>query len=113
MPLDSRLKPAIWDLVEHIVKGDFGALEVDGRVGRLTASDLRRVIAEYGRKLISLPDDGWNFADSYPIEGSDAEWSVDLPLWTVEEGLSDLTLTMNIRIDNDDVIVRIEDLHVL
>lgn len=113
MSLDSRLRPAISELVEHIVSGDLEALEADGRAGRLTASELKRAIADYGRQLTSMPDDGWKFADCYPIEGSVAEWSVDLPLWTTEEGVSDLTLTMNIRIVSDGVTVRIEDLHVL
>jgi hypothetical protein len=48
---------AVRNLIRSIVEGDYEVLEADGRVGRLSADDLRRAIANYGRTLIIPPDE--------------------------------------------------------
>ncbi|WP_193367728.1 DUF7668 domain-containing protein [Pelagibius marinus] len=113
MPVDVKLQPAILELVDVLMRGEFERLELDGRIGRLTAAELSRALSEYGGKLVPLPDDAFDSADCYPIEGEASKWAVDLPLWTREEGRSDLTLALSIKEDNGKVLVEIDDLHVL
>jgi hypothetical protein len=103
------------ELVERIVAdlaaGRFDLLGHDGRAGRCKPEDLRREIARYGRTLVPLPE-GWvRFTSLYGPEGAR---SLDVDLWTEEEGRSDLTLQLEIRLDEAGApIVAIQDLHVL
>lgn len=102
------------DLVHELVMSNFSQLEQDGRAGRLSADDLQATISRYGRTLIDLPEEA--FSDDrfsiYQTRGK-SKWSIDLTLWTKEEGESDLTLQVEARIDKGDVLLEIDDLHVL
>lgn len=89
-------------------------LEADGRIGRLTVEELSQALEDYGRSLVEIPDQGWEAADVYEIEDRLDTWGIDLPLWTLEEGRSDLTLSLTVsRLDSGQVTVEIDDLHVL
>ena len=111
--MDRSLIPAVRDVVERLVRREFARLEADGRSGRLTAEELARALDDYGRTLVDVPDDGWELADSYEIEGRPGAWAIDLPLWTKEEGRSDLTLSLSTsRGDDDEVVVEIDDIQV-
>lgn len=112
--MDESLIPAVREVVERLVDREFAILEADGRSGRLTASDLVRALDGYGRTLVRIPEEGWALADSYKLEGPPATFSIDLPLWTLEEGRSDLTLSISVsRVSENRVIATIEDIHVL
>ena len=113
MPLDESLVPALRDLVQRLVHREFSALEADGRIGRLTVEELARAVDDYGRSLVAIPESGWDLADACEIAGQTNAWSIDLPLWTEEEGRSDLTLSLSVARDNGSVRVEIDDLHVL
>jgi hypothetical protein len=78
-------------------------------------ADLERVVREYGRHLVPLPlaafqaIDVVSVADSYP-----QRWSVVIPLWSKEEGPSDLSLELTIEDSPEpEYRVDIDDLHVL
>lgn len=114
MSIHGSFIPAVRDVVEMLVRREFAALEADGRSGRLTAKELAQALKEYGRTLVEIPEGGWELADSYEIEGRPGAWAIDLPLWTQEEGRSDLTLSLSVSLVNgENVSVKIEDLHVL
>jgi hypothetical protein len=66
-----------------------------------------------GMAVITLPDEALNLADVHAIAGQRACWAVDVPLWTTEEGRSDLTLSLTISETRDGVQLEIDDLHVL
>ena len=100
------------ELVRSLVEGDFEKLEADGRAGRLTATELRSAVAEYGQQLVSVPDDELRRADVYPIKGEEGVWAVDVDLWTTE-GRSDLTLSVTMRAEAERISAEIDDLHVL
>jgi hypothetical protein len=99
--------------VETLVKGHFDQLERDGRSGRLSAHELKKALQGYGRTLITLPDEAFRLADVYPVKGQHGTWAVDVPLWTAEEGRSDLTLSLTIADSPDGVRLEIDDLHIL
>lgn len=101
-------------IVADLAEARFALLERDGRAGRLSADELGRALAAYGRTLVPLPD-GWERSvEVYASHGSQAVRSLDLTLWTAEEGRSDLTLQLEVRLANDGTaVVAIEDLRVL
>lgn len=111
--LSTTAQDAIRRLVDDLVRGDYAAIEADGRSGRLSQEELRRAVADYGRTLVQLPPSGIELADIHPNEVAAGQVGVDLPLWTVEEGRSDLTLSMTINERPYGTSVSIDDLHVL
>ncbi len=111
--ISSAAVNAIRQLVEDLVAGDYAAIAADGRIGRLTNDELRRAIVQYGKTLVSLPVGGVDAADVYPSDNDPRESAVDLPLWTAEEGRSDLTLSLTVVEGEDGPRVSIDDLHVL
>jgi len=113
MTVPSILVPALNSLVHELVAGNYARLESDGRAGRLTARMLGQAVAEYGHILVDVPNEAFEVGRAYAIKGESLCWAVDLPLWTVDEGRSDLTLQVTARSTPDGVLMRIDDLHVL
>lgn len=113
MKLSSDAIEILRILVHDLVLGHFDELEADGRAGRLTADDLRYSVTKYGRTLIDVPDSALETADVYALKTDKTTCAVDLDLWTIEEGRSDLTLSVTIQSTSDGVSVTIDDLHVL
>jgi hypothetical protein len=96
MTVETKFIDPIRSVVETLVKGHFDQLERDGRSGRLASHELQEALQAYGRTLIPLPDEAFRLAEVYPIKGQTATWAVDVPLWTAEEGRSDLTLSVTV-----------------
>jgi hypothetical protein len=113
MTVDSKFIAPIRTLVEMLVKGNFDQLERDGRSGRLSSHELKEALQGYGRTLIALPDEAFRLVEVYPVKGQNATWAVDVPLWTAEEGRSDLTLSLTVSDNQNGVRLEIDDLHTL
>ena len=113
MTVDTPFIDPIRAVVDTLVKGHFDQLERDGRSGRLSAHELQEALQAYGRTIIPLPDEAFRLAAVYPITGKTATWAIDLPLWTAEEGRSDLTLSLTVSASQHGVHVEIDDLHTL
>jgi hypothetical protein len=100
-------------VVSLLVTGKYEELEWLSRGVRLNAASIRRVILEYGRTLIEPPENGPGPDWVRVRASSPPEWSVDVPLFTVEEGRSDLTLSLTVRQNGSGHYrVEIDDLHV-
>ena len=81
---------------------------------RLTEADIAGVIRDYGRTFVSLPADFGDYLDTVEIEGrSRPTWSIRAPLWTLEEGRSDLTLELTVTDEVDGPRIELDDLRVL
>lgn len=114
MPLDdSALRHEVRVLVDDIVAGKFQELRDDGRIGRLTPDELSEAIHSYGRTLVGLPNEVWDLVDEYPADDGSGEVGLDVPMWTAEEGRSDLTLSLTALRSDGGYSVQIDDLHVL
>jgi hypothetical protein len=102
-------------MVDLLVRGEYETVEsmTDGR--RLTAAQLERAVLQYGRTLAVPPDSAFASLDVVAVDGADPpEVRVLVPLWTVEEGESDLTLDLLLREDIPGAYdVEVDDLHVL
>lgn len=111
---NDQLESVAWSVVKLIIDRQYKrAVEVCA-VSRLSAEDLEKVIREYGRTLIDPPEDIHKRLDSIACTNTDIPtWSVHVPLWTREEGLSDLFLELTISRDGNMWQVELDDLLVL
>jgi hypothetical protein len=100
--------------VDQVARGEYESLMARCAKSRLTIDDLRIAIRDYGCTLVSPPSDAYENLDA--VQVSDAAvptWSVRVPLWTSEEGRSDLTLELTIALGTARPSIEIDDLHVL
>ncbi|HYO72251.1 MAG TPA: hypothetical protein VEU33_39885 [Archangium sp.] len=108
-----KLMGQVRRLVEDLAAGRYAELAADGRAGRLTEAELRTAVEEYGRTLVPLPADGEMIVDSYEQTSRPEASALDVPLWTKEEGRSDLTLSLTAIKQGETYTVEVDDLHVL
>ncbi|MCE9578147.1 MAG: hypothetical protein K8W52_33790 [Deltaproteobacteria bacterium] len=111
--LNPTFKEQVRILVCDLSRGAYAEVEADGRAGRLSAEILRRAVEEYGRQLVPIPEAGWALVDVYERTDVVGMVSMDVPLWTVEEGRSDLTLSLEASWVDGAPILRVENLHVM
>jgi hypothetical protein len=111
------MKPVVESVrsaVALLVAGEWVTLErlTSGR--RLSASELERAVTEYGRTLSPLPESAFDELDIIEVDsGLVRTLSVRVPLWTLEEGRSDLELDLTLRELMDGIYeLEIDDLHV-
>ena len=102
----------IKEIVYNISINDYDAIDAKKQNGRVDINDLKRVIIEYDCTVISLPDEAFSKAEVYYIK-DDKRLDVYIPLWTKEEGRSDLTLSLSCYDINRIPKVEINDLRVL
>lgn len=108
------LRAASRDIVTKLASGDYEAVVGQCVKSRLSDSDLREVICEYDRHLIEPPADAYGTLDALQIAHAPVpSWSVRVPLWTKEEGMSDLTLELTVVLDERGLQIELDDLHVL
>lgn len=90
----STFIPIIKELVYHISIDDYASIERKGQNGDILVEDLAEVIHWYPYKIIPLPDEAFDLAESYFIEEKKS-LNVYIPFWTKEEGRSDLMLALS------------------
>lgn len=112
---NEKLLQTIVYVVNLLVQGKYDALEALSEGNRLSAEELRQAVTDYGHRLVMPPIDSLNYPDVVTIRNSNpVKWSVNLNLWTIEEGRSDLTLELTLTDSPDDLyLVEVDDLHVL
>jgi hypothetical protein len=110
-----KIKATVHLIATMLVHADYDNLEnlTDGR--RLTATEIVEGVREYGRTLVMPPENAFDNLDVIEVEGANPrEWSVNLNLWTAEEGQSDLTLELTLRENEKEIYdVEIDNIHVL
>lgn len=108
------LEPVVRSVVNQLVSGEYADAVRGCSASRLTADDLLGAVRDHGRTLIEPPPDAYRDLDVVRVrDSSRPTWSVRAPLWSREEGLSDLTLDLTISRDGGRWDVEIVDLHVL
>jgi hypothetical protein len=108
------LQSTVRSIVEKLSRADYNFLAEPSVSSRLSANDLKRAIDEYGQRLVPPPSDVYLNLDAVHVRDSSAStWSVRVPLWTQEEGRSDLTLELTVTFTATGPSVTLDDLHVL
>jgi len=108
------LRQACHEIAGLLASGDLDSVIGACASARIGADDLRDAIDQYGRRLIPPPTSAYANLDALRIKHADnPTWSVRAPMYTAEEGRSDLTLELTISFHGDRVKVELDDLHVL
>ncbi len=113
-----KISDTVRHLVGMLVAGDYAGLEAVSRGRRLTAEQLRQAVEEYGRELRMPPESVFETFDEDNLDvyelASPRSWAVLVPIWTVEEGRSDLTLDVVLTdTGGEHYDIEIHDVHVL
>lgn len=109
-----KIVAATMRVIELLVAGDYQLVANLTKGTRLTTEDIGQAIRRYGRTLVNSPEEQSSMMDVVEIRDSERRrWSIRVPLWTKEEGRSDLTLELT-AIEGDDLIeLELDDIHVL
>jgi hypothetical protein len=105
-------KETIKTLVTDLSNKNYNKIEMEKINGHVSIMELENIIKEYGRTIIPLPEEAFEIANIYTIE-KENRMDIYIPLWTKEEGRSDLTLSIICHLENNKPIIRINDLEVL
>ncbi len=102
-------------VVNHLAAEEYQQLQILSRGVRLNAHQLEQAVKDYGRKIAPLPQEAIPLIDYVAISNSNPEaWSVYCPIFTAEEGRSDLTLDLTLQINSQlGYSVQINGLHVM
>jgi hypothetical protein len=99
-------------LIGHLVRGEYDLLERESSSVRLSGAQMAAAVASYGRHLVDPPQSS-SWLDVVP-HSTGHGYSVNVAMWTDEEGRSDLTLLLTVRLEpNGGYRIEIDDLHVL
>jgi len=112
--MDQAFYHVIRETMIFLVKCDYFGLEKFTMGRCMSADDIRKVICEYGRTVI-LPEEGFeNYCTVVEVAGENKHWSVWCPLWTLEEGRSDLSVELSVFPSHmEEFRVELDDIHVL
>ena len=108
------LEPVVRSVIEQLSRGEYPSIVTHSKSSRLSADNLRQIIDDYGRTLVVPPADAFVNLDAVFVRDAECPTcSIRMPLWTNEEGRSDLTLELTIIWDGYHWKVGLDDLHVL
>ena len=110
----TEIQKQVSKIIELLVQRKFIEIESITRGVRLPAEQIETAVDQYGRILVIPPVDAFKLMDVIEIQNSSpASWSVNMPLWTKEEGRSDLTLELTLVREAAGFKVELDDIHVL
>jgi len=111
--IPNELKSSTRDLIGQLARGDYQSAVGRCAKSRLSVDDLRSAIREYGRTLVMPPAEAYANLDAVQVKSAVfPTWSVRAPLWTAEEGRSDLTLELTITLAAGEPSIELDDLRV-
>ena len=109
-----QLRQPVRQFIEHLVAGKYAELETLTHGQRLNAQEMAKAISDYGRQLVLPPDDAFGLMDVVEVRDSQPrQWSVTMPLWTHEEGRSDLSIEVTLIKVEKGFRIELDDIHVL
>ena len=79
-------------VIAPLLSRRFDFLESNGILGDITANELKSAIDNYGATLVPLPIEAFDKFDFFWGHQNLDSFCIDIPLYTKEEGLSDLML---------------------
>jgi hypothetical protein len=93
--LPEDLYEPVWDLLDRLARRELAELIDDGIVTPETAAQIEQEIIDYGASPVIPPDIALLLATA-TSDGEQA-WTIEAPLWTREEGPSDLAVWIHAR----------------
>jgi hypothetical protein len=112
--MNEQLKESVRQVIALLVAGKYTELETLTHGVRLSAKEIATAVSDYGRKLTLPPESGFGEMNAVEVKNAQPKkWSIAMPLWTHEEGRSDLTMEMTIIEKANGFAIELDDLHVL
>jgi hypothetical protein len=105
----------VGEVVARLAAADYEGIAAMAPKSRVTPSQMRAAVEQYGRTLLPLPLGADALIDYVAVRSSSPyTWSVVCPLFTAEEGRSDLSLELRLtQSPGANYTVEVDDLHVL
>ena len=112
--MPDQLHEAVSVIHNLLVRAEYAQLEkLTGGV-RLHAEEIKKAVIDYGRILITPPISAFELMDVIKVRNAEPpKWTITMPLWTQEEGRSDLSMELTITEQKDGYKIELDDLHVL
>ncbi len=111
--MQERLRSIANALATGVAAGDFDRVVSRCAQGRATASELATAIRDHGLTFVPPPDSAYDKLDAVRVPSTQVPtWSLRVPLWTKEEGRSDLEFQVTVSLVGDDAIVALDDIRV-
>ena len=106
---------AVAHVVSLLATAQYESIYALAPTSRVSPAHMRAAVEKYGRTLVTLPLGAQALIDYVPIQNANPPaWSVVVPLFTAEEGRSDLSLELQItRLSDGGYKVEVDDIHVL
>lgn len=112
--MNEKIKLVVRQMIAWLVAGDFESIVKMTQGVRMSSVEIKTAIQDYGRTLSIPPESAFGFMSSVEAQGTKVpQFSVHMPLWTREEGRSDLTMELTIKFPDEDTAVELDDIHVL
>jgi hypothetical protein len=106
-----RFRVAIAEAIALIAAGDMTALRRHPGI-RIPGQDPLTWVRDYPATLTTLPAEAWDIADAIQRQQHPSTWSLVIPLWTLQEGRSDLSLEATAQDLADGPLITIDDIRV-
>lgn len=116
LPIPAHWRPALSAVIDRLVGRDYLGVVRDGFVPHADGPDDATIgewIEQYPATLVALPDEAWAVADRGRCVDDPDAWWVVIPLWTAEEGQSDLGLEAVVREDDGYLRIALQNVHVM
>ncbi len=112
--MNEQLRQQVGEVIALLVMGKYEDLEDLTHGVRLSSKEMATAISDYGKKLILPPESGFGLMNSVEVKNAKPiRWSIAMPLWTQEEGRSDLTVELTVIQQQNGFAVELDDIHVL
>lgn len=108
---DARLRELLRRNIHALVVGDYAKIRCPP--GGATPDDIKREMLEYPATFIDPPPEAFEKMAVYAAHGESELWRVEMPLWSREEGRSDLSILLDVRLEGDDLVGYVDSVHVL
>jgi len=112
--MTGKIVAVLKQMTELLVAGQYLKAELLCRGIRLNARDIEAAIKGYGKTLVPPPPSAFDSMDIVEVRGSlPRRWSVTMPLWTQQEGCSDLSIEATVKEGLDGPVIELDDIRVL
>ena len=110
----AKLRGIVSAFTGRLAQDDYEGFCRLAKASRIGAAEVERVVRDYGRHFVTLPIEAFQAVDIVPVlKSNPPRWSVVVPLWSEEEGRSDLSLELTVEDSPGSAYsVEIDDLHV-
>ncbi|MGC3989089.1 MAG: hypothetical protein QM796_05275 [Chthoniobacteraceae bacterium] len=112
--MNEKIQQIVRHIIALIVSGDFLAIVELTRGIRISSEEISRTLSDYGRTIVMPPENAFEQLNVVEVKGAcPRQFSVYMPLWTQQEGRSDLTMELTVKASENGMEVELDDIHVL